>query len=74
MSEIEHGNQFSTRLKDNNSMLIRRNLLTYNPKPLLYNIYYCAKNEENLSRNAQDRERKQIEREETEGHSTQIFE
>ena len=55
-------------------MLIRQNLPIYNPKPLLPNINYYAKFEENLSRNDQDRERKRSGDGRTDGHSTQIFE
>ena len=58
MREIEHGNQFSTQIKGNNSVLIWQNLQMYNFNPLLPNINYYEKFEENLSRNAQDRERK----------------
>ena len=59
MHEIEHENQFSTQIKSNNSVLVRGNLPIYNPKPLLININYYEKLEENLSRNAQEKERKQ---------------
>ena len=58
MHQIEHGNQFSTLIKGNNSVLIQPNLPIYNFKPLLSNINYNTKFEEDLSRNAKDRERK----------------
>ena len=74
MREIEQGNQFLTHIEGNNSVLIGRNLPIYNPKPLLPNINYYAKFEENLSRNAQDRERKRSGDRPTDRHSTQISE
>ena len=76
MREIEHWNQFSKQIKGNNYVLIWRNLPIYNPKSLLANIECYAKFEEDLSRNAQDREQKQkvVTDGWTDGHSTQIFE
>ena len=54
-----HWNQFSTQIKGNNSEFTWQNLPIYNPKPLFPNINSKTKFEENLSKNAQDKERKQ---------------
>ena len=47
MREIEYGNQFTTRIKGNNSVLIWRTLSIFNLKPLLLNINSHAKFEGN---------------------------
>ena len=60
MLKIESWNKFITSIKGHNSWLNWRNLPIYNLKPLLPNINYYTKFEENRSKNAQDRERKQI--------------
>ena len=60
MLKIESRNEFLTSIKGQNSGLNWRNLSIYNPKPLLPNINSYTKFEENRSKNAQDRELKQI--------------
>ena len=60
MLKIERGNKLLTSIKGNNSWLNWRNLLIFNPEPLLPNINSYTKFEENQSKNTQDRERKQI--------------
>ena len=47
MPRKEHWNQFSTLIKGNNSVLIKRNVYIYNPKPLLLNINKYTKFEDN---------------------------
>ena len=60
MLKIESGNKFLMSIKGHNSGLNWQNLLIFNPKPLLHNINSYQKFEENRSKNAQDREWKQI--------------
>ena len=60
MLKIEHGNQFSTSIKGNNSVLIWRNLPIYDHKPILPNINSYTMFEENRSSNTQDRAPKPI--------------
>ena len=60
MREIEHGNQFSTQIKGNNSVLIWRNLPIYNPKPLFLNINSYTKVEDIPPKNVWDKAQKPI--------------
>ena len=51
MPKLEHGNQFSTKIKGCDSVLIYQNLPTYDPKPLLPNINSYIQFEEKRLKN-----------------------